>query len=132
MIVIAVFSIAMAIAIPVLSTAYISSTGGIDKWPSECGTDLKVLSNDVSEHNASKIAEILHDKLSKLNDPSLGLYGDWWNYVRVGQPDEKGVFTISMPGSAWGQTEKYNDFIVNELEDLEQVSKVLAAPAWCN
>jgi len=103
-----------------------------DNWPSECGTNLKVLSKDVNKHNASEIREILQDKLSKLNDSNLGLYGDWWNYVTVGQPDEEGIFTISIPGSAWGQTGNYTDFIVKELEELEQISKVLSAPAWCN
>jgi len=130
MVIIAVI-VGVGITIPVVwASIYLPQGQNFQNWPSDCGTTFKAISSDVAEYNASEIKEVIKQKFSEINGAEYGAYRNWWDYVKIDEPNEEGAFDISVPG-LFREGEKGYERIIEILEGLEQISKVIGTGAEC-
>jgi len=132
MIIIAVLVVGIAVAVPVVwAKIYLPFPTPNPNWPSDCGTTFKVLSSDVTNFDASDIKEKTKQKFSDIDGSKAGAGKSWWSYVKIGEPNDDGVFDVIVPGHFREETEEYGE-IIEILENLEQISKVTSSVAECS
>jgi len=78
--------------------------GSNSDMPSECSTGFKIIYEDVTKHNESKIREAIH--LSNIDGSEYGAYQNWWDYIKVSKPGSDGTSSMGVPGVFFVKTVK--------------------------
>ena len=129
--VIIVVIVGIGITIPLVWASIDLPPGqNFQNWPSDCGTTFTAISSDVAEYNITEIKQVIQQKFPEINGADYGAYRNWWDYVKIGEPNEDDTFDISVPG-LFREDDKGHERIIEILEDLEQISKVTGIGSEC-